>query len=240
MGFLDLHSHVLPGIDDGARDLQESIALLHGLAALGFEQVCATPHQKDGSFMPTADEIADAFNILQGSSPLPLVPAAENYWGQVLFERMPALAFPKYGELGRAFLFEVAPRSMPPAPMFEEQLFRLRTRGVLPVMAHPERYWALQRDHDRAGELAKTAALVVDLGALGGAHGEAACVAARAFVESGVASAAASDVHRGEDLQEVADGLSWLRRRFSDDQVRRLLEDTPRRILAGELPETNA
>lgn len=236
VGWIDLHSHVLPGIDDGARDAAESAVLLRGLADLGFAEVCATPHQKAGSFLPTEDEIRAARAALPDGHGLCVRLAAENFWDDVFFARTADLSFPRYEPEGRAFLFEVPPHAMPPA--IEQHLFRLRVRAVLPVMAHPERCDVLQRDPERARALACGVALVVDLGALGGHHGEAACEAARALVERGIAHAAASDAHHPDDLAGAADGLAWLRRRVGDAGMRRLLEAGPRRILAGELPET--
>lgn len=237
MGFVDLHSHVLPAIDDGAVDLDESRALLQGLADLGFEDVCATPHQKVGQFMPTADEILQARAQVLDDAPVRLCVAAENFWDSVFFERLPTLSFPRYPVEDRAFLFEVSPAVMP--PQIEDHLFRLRVRGLLPVLAHPERYAAIQRDPERCLALGKVAALCVDLGALGGWHGKAARDTARKLVERGFAHAVASDVHHRDDLREVADGVAWLEKRVGKARVQQLLSDGPRQILLGEIPDTD-
>src|SRR5262249_8531404 len=79
------------------------------------------------------------------------------------------------------FLFELPVQQMP--PRVEERLFAIRRAPgrLLPVMAHPERYAALWDDQDRVARLRTQAALVIDLGALDGAHGRAQCKAARAW-----------------------------------------------------------
>ena len=55
MGYVDLHSHVLPALDDGVRTLAESLALTSAARRMGFEVVCATPHQKVGVFVPSRE-----------------------------------------------------------------------------------------------------------------------------------------------------------------------------------------
>jgi protein-tyrosine phosphatase len=59
LDYVDLHSHVLFGIDDGARSLEDSLEMLKLLSAIGFSLVCATPHQKVGSFVPSDDSISE-------------------------------------------------------------------------------------------------------------------------------------------------------------------------------------
>ena len=57
MGFVDLHSHVLYGVDDGATDEAAALAMLDGLAALGVTEQCVTPHQKAGQYLPSQGQI---------------------------------------------------------------------------------------------------------------------------------------------------------------------------------------
>jgi protein-tyrosine phosphatase len=136
---------------------------------------------------------------------------------------------------GKAFLFEVSPALFP--PRFEETLFAIRMAGRLPVLAHPERYAAIQTDPARAESLGATAALLVDLAALDGAHGRPAMKAARALLEGGLAHAATSDLHAPEGLGAVAAGMAWIEKRLGAAARDRLLGENPRRILAGELPD---
>jgi protein-tyrosine phosphatase len=141
---------------------------------------------------------------------------------------------PRYsGE--RAFLVEVSPVATP--PQLEEQLFRLRARGTLPVLAHPERYHALCRQRERIQAIARTAALLVDVAALAGAHGPVAAQAAQWLVGDGLAHACASDSHSAEDARAAGEGIAWLRKKMGAAAVARLLDENPRRILQGDLPD---
>jgi tyrosine-protein phosphatase YwqE len=104
-------------------------------------------------------------------------------------------------------------------------------------MAHPERYTALWNAPDRLAEVARTAALVIDLAALDGAHGDNEKRQARHLVDDGLAHAAASDAHSVEDVAKAAAGIAYIKKRHGDAGVRRLLDEGPRRIVAGELPD---
>ena len=237
LGFIDLHSHVLPGLDDGAREMSDSLQMLKLLGDMGFESVCATPHQKFGSLMPPLDAISAAYGAVQSTLPAGSVELRlgfENMWDEVFLERSLSRTVPSYtGD--QAFLFELPVAQMPPG--LEQRLFVIHRGGKLPVMAHPERYVGLWSDPDRVETLRRQTALVIDLGALDGAHGTKQCKAARWMVEEGLAHAAASDCHQPSDLRFAGAGIAWIRKRLGEGAVRRLLSEGPRQILNGELPE---
>jgi protein-tyrosine phosphatase len=236
--YIDLHCHILPGLDDGAPDLATSMEMLRELAGLGFSEICATPHQRNGLFIPTEEAIALALGELRAEAGkaepgVRLRLGAENYWDEILLERLRKHTVPCY-DGRRAFLCEVHPVLLP--PRLDEALFEIRLGGCLPVMAHPERYLPVQREPGFAETLARQAALVVDLDALAGSRPRAETKAARRLVEEGLAHAAASDLHGPETSADVRSGIAWIDKRMGPAAVTRLLEENPRRILGGELP----
>jgi protein-tyrosine phosphatase len=241
--YVDLHSHYLPALDDGATDLAMSLQMMRAIASLGFSHLYATPHQRAGMFMPEREKIDAAFATVKGalgaggsaSAPVPTLGlAAENFWDDVFHDRLRAQAVPTY-DTTPAFLFEVNTQMMP-AEM-ESQLFQIRTSGYMPVMAHPERYAAVQRDVSLAERLGRQAAMLIDLGALDGAHGKAELKTARRLVLEGLAHGAASDIHRPEDQASVAAGMAWIKKQRGQAVLDQMLDDNPRRLLAGELPD---
>ena len=236
MGYVDLHSHVLHGLDDGSPALATSLTMLDGLAAIGFEEVCATPHQKSGQFLPSLDAIARTYAELTvaAAGRVKLHLAAENMWDDVFFERSQRGEIPSYND-GDAFLFELRPAELPLG--LTDHIFKLRMAGKLPVMAHPERYQRLWDDDDLVDRLRREVAFVIDLGALAGYHGKQEHKAARRFVEDGIAHAVASDAHTPEDVARAAEAIAWIAKRLGPRAVTRLLDDGPRQILQGELPE---
>lgn len=234
MGFVDLHSHVLHGLDDGAPTLEVGLTMLEGLAAIGFDEVCATPHQKAGQFLPSLEAIEQAFQEVSARAHVKLRLAAENMWDDVFFDRSQRGAIPSY-DRGDAFLFELRPAEIPLG--LTDHIFRMRMAGKLPVMAHPERYQRLWDDDALVDRLRREVAFVVDLGALAGYHGKKEHKAARRFVEDGVAHAVASDAHTPEDVARAAEAIAWIDKRLGKRAVTRLLDEGPRQILIGELPD---
>jgi protein-tyrosine phosphatase len=235
--YVDLHSHFLPALDDGATSLEMSVQMTRAIASLGFSHLYATPHQRAGMFMPEREKIDAAFAQVQatlGAGAPELGLAAENFWDLVFHDRLRGQAVPTYDKT-RAFLFEVNTQMMP-ADM-ENQLFQIRTNGYLPVMAHPERYSAVQRDPSLAERLGRHAVMLIDLGALDGAHGKAEMKTARKLVLEGLAHAAASDIHRPEDQTSVAAGMAWIKKQRGQAVLEQMLDENPRRLLAGELPD---
>jgi protein-tyrosine phosphatase len=238
MDYVDLHAHFLPGLDDGASSSSDALRMVSAVASLGFTALHATPHQRFGVFLPSRENVDRVFSELRAevkanSPSLSFGLGAENFWDEVFLTRVRDGGLPTY-EGGPAFLFEVDPAMMP--PRIEQTLFEIRIAGRLPVMAHPERYRAIQNDIGRAEELARSAALLVDLAALDGAHGRPAMKTARRLLEEGLVHAAATDIHTPEDQRPIAAGMAWIRKRLGPDTLERLLSENPRRILAGDLP----
>jgi protein-tyrosine phosphatase len=237
--FVDLHAHYLPALDDGATSREMSMDMVRAVASLGFQELYATPHQRNGMFMPAREAIDAAFaavsaDVAAQGPAVRLGLGAENFWDDVLHGRLRERTVPVYGS-GPAFLFEVHPQFMPTG--LENELFQLRVAGLLPVMAHPERYTAIQRDVDLAERLGRHAVMMIDLAALDGAHGRAEMKTARKLVQEGLAHAAATDIHRPDDQKGIAAGMAWIRKQLGADVLEQMLADNTRRLLAGEMPD---
>jgi protein-tyrosine phosphatase len=237
MSFVDLHSHVLYGLDDGAPDEATTVAMLDGLATLGIGEQCVTPHQRAGQYMPAWDRIEatlDAVERLRRPNHPTLRLGAENMWDDVFIARLAADQIPRYRN-SYAFLVEIPPPLLPPGMI--DHLFKLRIHRMVPVLAHPERYQPLWDNDDLARSLRRVCAFVVDLGAVAGFHGKRETRAARHLLETGLACGVATDLHRIGDLQQAAAGLAWIDKKLGHAAVMRLFDHAPRVILAGELPD---
>jgi protein-tyrosine phosphatase len=237
MGYVDLHSHVLYGLDDGAPDEEASIALLDGLATLGVTEQCVTPHQKASQYLPSWDRVEASFAAVEAVRG-PLHPTlrlgAENMWDDVFHQRLSAGTVPGYRGTC-ALLIEISPSTLPPGMV--DQLFKLRMAGRVPLLAHPERYQPLWGDDELARTLRAQCAFVIDLGAVGGFHGKHEARAARHLLEAGLATAVATDAHQVGDLQQAAVGLAWIEKRLGASTVTRLFDHAPRELLGGTLPD---
>lgn len=237
MGFVDLHSHVLYGLDDGAPDQAAALAMLDGLASLGVTEQCVTPHQKANQYLPDwprVEATLAALEPLRKPHHPTLRLGAENMWDDVFFRRIVDGKIPHYRDTN-AFLVEIPPPLLPPNMV--DQLFKFRMAGKVPVLAHPERYHALW-DNDRlATELRRHCAFAIDLGAIGGFHGKREQKAARHLLEIGLATCVATDAHQLGDLQQAQVGLAWLDKKLGHATTVRLFDHAPRQLLAGDLPD---
>jgi protein-tyrosine phosphatase len=141
----DLHSHLIPGIDDGCQSADDSLQLMEGLAGLGFRKLIVTPHVMSDHFRNTPDIIRDGLATLHqlaadNGLPLELACAAEYYLDNgfaALLDRKELLT------MGDGFvLFEVSYINAP--DNIRQIVFDLKVNGYKPLLAHPERYpfWA--------------------------------------------------------------------------------------------------
>ncbi len=134
----DIHAHILPGVDDGAANLEESLAMLEAAKAAGVTSIVCTPHCRDPYF--DYDAMWDAFELLRahaGGFPL-----------QMGFEVN--LHFDGSDE----FLLELSPHAGKlEFQEYERTIFELQGRGYDVIIAHPERYRAIQDDVDVAVRL---------------------------------------------------------------------------------------
>ncbi|MET0795276.1 MAG: CpsB/CapC family capsule biosynthesis tyrosine phosphatase [Polyangiaceae bacterium] len=239
-GWIDLHCHYVPGIDDGANSAEDGLAMLRGLASLGFSRVLATPHTRPGMFDNTRATISAAFErfvagLPAGESLPALELSSEHYFDEIVFQRLlTGQALPYPGE--KAVLLEFYQIDFP--PMIQHRLFDLRNRGLLPVIAHPERYQCLWRTPDTLEQLVDSgAAALLDVAALIGKYGRKTQECAELLLERGLYHAACSDAHRPADVAEVARGIERLRELYGDEEAAFLFQEGPQSLLAGILPE---
>jgi len=162
------------GIDDGAPTEAEGIAMLRALRSAGFDRVIATPHMRVGMFDNRREDLTAAFERMQPelarNPELPAVGlASEHYFDDVVYTRLLAgEALPYPG--GRAALLEFYGVDFP--AIVVERLFDLVRRGILPVIAHPERYRCLWKSPELLERLVGSGlAALLDAAALVGKYG---------------------------------------------------------------------
>lgn len=238
-GFVDLHCHWIAGIDDGARSSEESVSMLQELWRIGFSEVVATPHMRPGLFDNRRADLEGAYErmrpALSDAADLPQVLlSSEHYFDDVVFGRImndEALPYPG----GRAILLEFYDIDFP--RFVEERLFDIKRRGLLPVIAHPERYQCIWKQPDLLERLVDLgSATLLDSAALVGKYGRRPRNCAEELLERGLYHAACSDAHRPWDLKQVKAGMRLIETHYGAEELRFLFDEGPRSLLAGELP----
>jgi len=196
---IDLHIHILPGFDDGAGDLEEALTMARRACDDGISAVVATPHVITGLYSPSKEKILAAvgrFNdILHDNGiPLDILPGSEYRLEPDLPERATRGELLTLNDTGRYLLVEL------PAAFFpsytKRVVYELLLRGIVPVIAHPERNAAFIKDPSLLHDLVARGALVqVTAGSVTGLFGSSAAGAAKVFLEHGCAHFIASDAH---------------------------------------------
>lgn len=195
----DVHAHWLPGIDDGARNLEESLGLIRQLQSLGYERLVATPHVMSDFYPNSLGDIAEAFEQVQAAAKAAQISvelsfAAEYYldewFWQQLVQQVPLLYF---GE--KYLLFETAFSNAP--PFLESAIRQMRLLGYQPVLAHPERYHYFWEDEKKLFRLKEEGLLLqVNLNALCGYYSPAAEKLALKLLQRGDIDFLGTDCHR--------------------------------------------
>lgn len=210
-GFLnvDIHSHVLPGIDDGAKELTNSITLVTGLAELGFEVLYATPHVILDRYPNTPQTIDGALHKLRAgllaTGNTSFVDAAAEYLMDEGLETLLAGGGLKTLP-GNRVLVEMP--FVAPSPKMEEYIFQLQIAGYHPVMAHPERYNYWNDETEKWKRVLKLGCeLQVNLLSLFGYYGKGARKRSFDLIKRGWVSFLATDLHNEQQLLALKSGL---------------------------------
>jgi protein-tyrosine phosphatase len=193
---VDIHTHVLPGLDDGARDLAEAIAMLRVAAEDGTSILVATPHARrcSAAAASAGAELVRAALQREGLA-LTLLLGMEEQLLPDLPDRLLAGEALPLGDT-RWLLVELPDWTIWPANL-GEQLATIRTLGYRPILAHVERYTPVQRQPERVLEaLAAGALLQVNADSLFGQNGPDAQRVAAQLVRAGAVSVLASDAHK--------------------------------------------
>jgi protein-tyrosine phosphatase len=236
---IDLHSHILPGLDDGSRTVEDARALARRAAADGVTAIAATPHVR--SDYPTRPEEMERGvsrlreDFLNEGIDVEVLPGGEIDLGMLASFDDDGLHRFTLAQSGRYLLLEFPYTGWPAG--LEETVYGLGLRGILPVLAHPERNRAVQSNPGRLTEAVRMGALVqVTAASLDGRVGRSSQKAANKLLELGLAHVLASDAHTPE-VREA--GLAAAAEAVGDDGLARFLTvEAPSAIVAGEpVPE---
>ena len=227
---IDIHSHLLPGVDDGSPSLDVTVGVLRRFRDQGVQTVVCTPHlaASEAPRVPQAD-YARRFEALQAGAP-PDGPALKLGFEIMLDVPGVDLTAPHLALGGSTAVLVEFPRPSLPAGAGDE-LHRLRMSGVVPVVAHPERYRGCTldavRQWRRAGAVIQTDGMML----LG--RGAAAQLA-REMLAQGLVDCVASDNHG--DGRSLAGVRRWLEELGAREAARLLTKINPERVLTDDPP----
>ncbi|UPT76859.1 capsular biosynthesis protein [Sulfurovum sp. XGS-02] len=204
---VDLHSHFIPGIDDGSQSMEESLSLLKGMEALGYEKVITTPHIMIDVYRNTPQIIKEGLDALRKAAKderikLEIEAAAEYYLDEGFYDQLHSDDVMSIN--GKYLLFETSYVTKP--LQIEEMIFEIAASGYIPLMAHPERYRYVNDPLKEYGRFKELGVLFqLDLNSLGGHYGRDAKKKAEILSENGMIDFLGSDVHHLKQTKFLGD-----------------------------------
>ena len=236
---VDLHCHIIPDIDDGSVDEDESLQMLRLFVEQGYEILVSTSHLGHPLFpevsvevirqgIQTLEKIVEEYDL-----PLKIYMGAEIYYSDFFLDELANNRLVKLGNNGTYMLIEFPPRD--PLSLLKQLVFDLGIKGIQPVLAHPERYDILLRRPKLAREWVNAGwILQLDLPSLINENGPAVRKLAFRFLNEGLYDLAASDLHHAEPTKNLEKMLQVLIKKVGYEETERLVSTNPRLMVEGK------
>ena len=233
---IDIHSHILPDLDDGARDLKESLEMVQIAVEDGIEQMVATPHMFNGlSHNPEPAEIVERVDALQkeiGGS-LQILPGNEVHIVHDIVEKAEANKVTKLNQQNY-MLIEFPSMNVPVGA--EELFYKLQINGIIPILVHPERNSQIQnRPAIVADFVQRGVRIQVTAMSVTGEFGGSALRCVETLLSHNCVHFIATDAHRANRRPPIlSKGRDAATRIIGVEAARRLVEGNPLSVLRGE------
>lgn len=201
-GFIDYHSHILPGVDDGVRKMEDSLAILQEYEHLGIEEVWCTPHIME-DIPNTTSQLRERFAELQEAynGTIVLHLAAEYMLDNLFAERLTARDILPLDELSHDKILVETSYFNPPFGLMHT-LDDIKSKGYYPVLAHPERYMYMQDENYYKNLKQKGVLFQLNIGSTCGVYGKTAKQKADMLIKNDYYNYKGTDLH-GMDLLQM-------------------------------------
>lgn len=243
---VDIHTHLLPGVDDGPESMDDTVEMARLAAADGTEIILATPHQRDVMIRHSIEVVQNL--VVEANGRLRSEAGPTQRFPRIILG-MENHIEPEIGEWydrgialpinGTKFILSEPPFGSFPKYV-EEALRDLRARRLVPIIAHPERNAEFQRHPGKLRKLIEAGMLAqITAGSLLGEFGDRARRAAEYFIERDLAHIIASDMHRPVRIRipQLSPAFERAVELVGEERSRMLFEDTPRNIIDGRDPD---
>lgn len=237
---IDLHCHILPGIDDGPGGMDESLSMARIALQDGIHTIAATPHSLNGLYLNTLDEITLAVAHLstalaENGLVLRVVVGSDVHLCPNLVERISKGDAVTLNNGRKYLLLELPPQTLPAG--LKEEIFALKIQGITPIITHPERHPVIQHDLDAlAGMISLGALAQVTAMSVTGEFGGLVMACAEAMVERRLIHIVASDAHSADGrpplLSRAVEAVEEIL--GSREEAERMVVGVPAAILAGD------
>ena len=201
----DIHSHLIPGIDDGSKSMDESIEMIETFIALGYTKLITTPHIMSHRYPNTRAVLEEGLVALKEELQkreleIEIEVASEYYLDETVMELVEQRDILTFGK--NYMLFEMS--YVQPLHHLKEMIFEIKVAGYTPVLAHPERYIYMHEDFGKYERLKEMGVLFqVNIPSLGGYYSKPIRKVAKRIAEAGMIDFVGSDAHKMTHLNAL-------------------------------------
>ena len=236
---IDIHNHIIFEVDDGACSLDESIKMIELAYSQGYKEIIATSHYIIGKYNVLHSIHSDKLEGIRKRLSEKNIDVIVHLGREVLYhfdtaknyELMKSLTLANSRYLLIEFFFHEIPQG------FEEYIYELKIRGIIPILAHCERYIHSDKDFDKIVSFYQEGALIqVNINSFIGIFGSHSAKYAEKLLNSNMVQFLASDAHRSSGIRsyEVKEGLDKIKLLIGDSKVRELTVENPKKIILNE------
>lgn len=240
---IDIHSHILPGIDDGSRSMDESIEILKSAQICGVTDIIVTPHYIAGSkYVTNNNDKKELLSLLKKEIKKKKI-NINLYLGNEVYVENNMLELIEKREISTLHNTKYLLFELPLNYEFngiEDLIFNLRCKKIIPIIAHPERYSFLKKNPKLIEDLIDAGALFQsNIGSFLGTYGREAKDTVMLFLKHNMITFISSDVHRRNNnfYKKLNELKEILKKYIDEEEINNLLGENARKILNKEIIE---
>ncbi len=206
---VDIHSHLIPGIDDGSKRMEDSISMILSLKSLGYKKLIITPHIKSDQFPNSIEIIKDGFfklvgELLERGIDMEIEVGAEYFVDEHFYALLRAKDILTFGK--NYLLFEFSYYT-PPRDL-RNLIHEIKLAGYIPVLAHPERYAYFHDDFSKYEELKEWGVLFqININSISGYYSKAPQTIVKKLIKNSMVDFVGSDTHHKRHIKALEEGL---------------------------------
>ncbi len=238
---IDLHCHILPGLDDGPQTMDEAVQMCQMAFHDGVRTIVATPHVLDGVYQNSKAMILKGIQKLNAEIqthhsglPLNILPGSDIHFSEAIIQQIDQGEATTIGDLGKYMLVEFPFQAIP--FQAEKILFQILDRGWIPILTHPERNLEVMRKPERYYEMIRMGCLgQVTAMSLTGEFGSQVKQLAEKLMQSHLVHLMASDAHSADRRPPIlSSGVKAAEKLVGKTEAEKMVSDYPRAILEGK------
>jgi protein-tyrosine phosphatase len=236
---IDIHTHILPGIDEGSETMEDSIQMIKQAIDAGIKIICATPHVLNGPSLAFEEKINQAYQLLlsqvrKRKLMVKLILGSEIYLRQDI-SSLNRFNFFSFNQSGKYILLELPVGLIPPG--VDRLIYDLRLDDITPIIAHPERSIGEKNQIKEFEKFVHLGAMIqINAGSLLGHFGSTSRKMVNLLLRQNLAHFLASDAHDpySRSVATLAEGFKRISRLVGNTKAEELVWDNPSKMLQGE------